>query len=266
MPPTLPIRRRWTRDELIPALSLYCRLPFGQLHASQPDIAAMAARMVRTPASVSMKLCNFASMDPELTARGIKGLEGASALDREVWDEFYGRWEVLAEAVSDEQETAFILLPASEGKKAKDRPALTPPTLTESRASVKVRRGQAFFRQAVLAAYDGKCCITGISTPRLLRASHIVGWAQDERHRMNPCNGLALNTLHDAAFEGHDGGPLMTLDEKCRVVISKSLKGAMPSTIYQDWFARFEGKPVALPERFSPDSECLARHRARFCA
>ncbi len=263
-----PPGRRWTREELIAALSLYCRLPFGQLHASQPDISAMAAGMGRTPASVSMKLCNFASLDPELQARGIKGLDGASNLDEQVWDEFYGKWETLAEAVSEEQEGALMLQGASAVKGKKPRAMLTPPSVTEGRASVKVRRGQTFFRQAVLAAYDGKCCITRIAVPRLLRASHIVGWAADDGHRVNPCNGLALNTLHDAAFEGSGDGderrPLMTLDEKCRVVLSKSLKGTMPGEVYEAWFERFEGKRIAEPEKFAPDAGCLERHRARF--
>ena len=38
---------------------------------------------------MAMKLCNFASLDPALKLRGIKGLPGASALDREVWKEFH---------------------------------------------------------------------------------------------------------------------------------------------------------------------------------
>jgi hypothetical protein len=219
-----------------------------------------------------MKLCNFASLDPELQARGIKGLDGASKLDEQVWDESYGKWETLAEAVSEEQEAVLMLQPVSggAGKRKKPRAVLTPPTITEGRASVKVRRGQAFFRQAVMAAYDGKCCITGIAVPRLLRASHIVGWAADEEHRVNPCNGLALNTLHDAAFEGSGDGderrPLMTLDEKCRVVLSKTLKGSMPSEVYTAWFERFEGERIAEPEKFAPDAACLARHRERFIA
>jgi hypothetical protein len=36
-----------------------------------------------------MKLSNLASLDPALKLRGIKGLAGASALDRTVWTEFH---------------------------------------------------------------------------------------------------------------------------------------------------------------------------------
>src|SRR6185503_11767843 len=81
--------QRWTREELLIALNLYHRLKFGQLHARHPVIIALAEKLGRGANSVAMKLCNFASLDPALKLRGIKGLEGASALDREVWKEFH---------------------------------------------------------------------------------------------------------------------------------------------------------------------------------
>jgi hypothetical protein len=81
--------RRWTRDELLVALNLYHKLTFGQLYARQPAIVALAQKLGRGANSVAMKLCNFASLDPALKLRGIRGLEGASALDRTVWKEFH---------------------------------------------------------------------------------------------------------------------------------------------------------------------------------
>ena len=48
-----------------------------------------------------------------------------------------------------------------------------------------VRKNQYLFRENVLNAYDNKCCITGISEPRLLRASHIKPWKDsDPREKM----------------------------------------------------------------------------------
>jgi putative restriction endonuclease len=41
-----------------------------------------------------------------------------------------------------------------------------------------VRVNQRFFRTVVLAAYENKCCITGLAAPELLVAGHIVGWAR----------------------------------------------------------------------------------------
>ena len=44
--------------------------------------------MGRNANSLAMKLCNLASLDPVQRARGIKGLEGASQQDRDLWQEF----------------------------------------------------------------------------------------------------------------------------------------------------------------------------------
>src|ERR1051325_5710029 len=79
----------WTRQELFIALNLYHKLTFGQLHARQPAIIALAKKLGRGANSVAMKLRNFASLDPALKLRGIKGLEGASTLDRTVWNDFH---------------------------------------------------------------------------------------------------------------------------------------------------------------------------------
>ena len=73
------IRKPWREDELLLALNLYSKLQFGQLHSRNPKIIRLAEYMGRTPGSVAMKLCNFASIDPELPR---KGLSGASNLDR----------------------------------------------------------------------------------------------------------------------------------------------------------------------------------------
>src|SRR3954451_23213079 len=104
-------RKRWTRDELLIALNIYHKLTFGQMHARQPVITALAERLGRGANSVAMKLCNFASLDPALKLRGIRGLEGASALDRTVWDQFH---ENLDEAVPASEEALRKLFDVDE--------------------------------------------------------------------------------------------------------------------------------------------------------
>lgn len=56
---------------------------------------------------------------------------------------------------------------------------------TESTASVRVRRGQRYFRQAVLNAYGGRCAVTGLAVRELLVASHIIPWNAAEAHRLD---------------------------------------------------------------------------------
>jgi putative restriction endonuclease len=80
---------RWTREHALIALNLYGKLLFGQFDHNNPLIMDVASRMGRTPSSLAMKLSNLASLDPVQSARGIKGLSGASQLDREMWNEFH---------------------------------------------------------------------------------------------------------------------------------------------------------------------------------
>jgi hypothetical protein len=82
--------KRWKREELIAAMMLYRKLPFGQLHSRNPDVIALAGKLRRSPGSVAMKLCNLASLDPKLQKRGIQGLRQASRRDVEIWQEFSG--------------------------------------------------------------------------------------------------------------------------------------------------------------------------------
>ena len=81
-----PVRRLWTRPELIEALKLYCLLPFGQLDSRNRRVRELAVQLGRTSGSVALKLVNFAALDPTIDR---KGMANASALDRQVWNEFF---------------------------------------------------------------------------------------------------------------------------------------------------------------------------------
>jgi hypothetical protein len=255
--PAMGERKAWTRDELILAMNLYCKLPFGQLRHGNPDVVRLAAALDRTPSSVSMKLCNFASFDPALQARGVKGLTGASRADQRVWDEFHADWDALA--AESEALAAQLGLPGPEPLPPREvkppaRPFQGP---TETERTVRVRLGQSFFRQAVLASYGLRCCVTGTPVPELLVASHILPWAAHPEHRVNPRNGLCLARTHDAAF---DAG-LITLDEEWRLVLSRRLRDHLPNEAVERQFVAYEGRAIALPEKFRPDGAFVARHR-----
>ena len=77
------------------------------------------------------------------------------------------------------------------------------PRATEAERLVVQRIGQDVFRQALLAYWGGRCPLTGISDPALLRASHIVPWAEcaTDAERLDVHNGLLLSALWDAAFD-----------------------------------------------------------------
>ena len=77
------------------------------------------------------------------------------------------------------------------------------PRSTEAERLVVERVGQNVFRQALIAYWGGHCPLTGITDPELLRASHIVPWAECEsdEKRLDVHNGLLLSALWDAAFD-----------------------------------------------------------------
>jgi len=51
--------------------------------------------------------------------------------------------------------------------------------------------------------WQGRCPLTGITDPALLRASHIIAWKDcaSDADRLDVHNGLLLSALWDAAFD-----------------------------------------------------------------
>lgn len=78
------------------------------------------------------------------------------------------------------------------------------PKSTEAERLVVQRVGQDIFRAALLDYWQGKCCVTGLDLPELLRASHIKPWARcdSDDERLDVFNGLLLAPHVDALFDG----------------------------------------------------------------
>ena len=79
----------------------------------------------------------------------------------------------------------------------------TLPKTTEAERLVVQRIGQDIFRAALLTYWHGRCPLTGITDPDLLRASHIKPWSacETDAERLDVHNGLLLSALWDAAFD-----------------------------------------------------------------
>lgn len=95
------------------------------------------------------------------------------------------------------------------------------PRTTETERLTVERVGQDIFRLALMDYWDGRCPLTGIDEPRLLRASHIKPWAdcETDAERLDVHNGLLLAAHFDAAF---DAG-LFTFDPGGRMIVSSVL-------------------------------------------
>jgi putative restriction endonuclease len=77
------------------------------------------------------------------------------------------------------------------------------PRVTEVEYLIMQRVGQGLFREALLRRWNGRCAVTGVDVPELLRASHIKPWARctSDAERLDPDNGLLLVANWDAAFD-----------------------------------------------------------------
>jgi putative restriction endonuclease len=106
---------------------------------------------------------------------------------------------------------------------APDQPDLqAPATAIERRYAlriVKQRLHQASFREAVIAAYNGRCALSGLPEPLLLDAAHIVADANEQQGQPIIPNGIPLSKIHHAAFDAH----LIGIDPDYRLHVSERL-------------------------------------------
>lgn len=249
----------WSRDELLVAFYVYCQTPFGKLHSRNPDIVRVAAVLGRSPSSLAMKLVNFASLDPSITSTGRKGLGNASRADRAIWDEFNANWEGLAVESAIHLKDLIEKRGRTVSQHQKDADDFDDTNYEGATKTVQIqaRIKQSFFRRTVLSSYKQRCCMTNISEPRLLVASHIVPWKSDAKNRLNPRNGLCLSALHDKAF---DRG-LITITDEFQVQVSPSLYAFEGERFIKDTLLSLSGKSIKLPEKFAPDVAFLKKHR-----
>ena len=230
----------WTRDELIVAFNLYCKLPFGKYHRGNRQVIELAQLLGRTPSAVAMKLCNFASHDPTHQRRGVGGLKNSSRSDEVIWNEFNSDWDTLAV----ESEQALDNLKATRAGTAATLVAPpivedpTPDAATEVQRLTVVRLRQRFFRITILAGYGTRCCICSLNCGSLLVASHIVPWAVRPELRVNPRNGLCLCAIHDKAF---DRG-LITVRDTFTVRVSDAIRRCEPSEVVESVFTAYPGQ------------------------
>jgi putative restriction endonuclease len=222
--------------------------------------------MGRTASSLALKLVNFASLDPIIRASGKTGMPGASKADQNIWDEFQQNLlvlgpqseELLHDLFTKDQQLELDLLQPDRIRTEPAAPIDASAETTEYKTTVLARRGQQFFRQSVLNAYGVRCCISGIDVAEFLVASHIRPWKDFPKERLNPNNGLCLSSLHDRAF---DKG-LITLDQECRVVLSRRLRAHLSQSTLECNFTPFEGVRIRMPEKLAePSSLFLAYHR-----
>ena len=235
------ISNSWSREELISAYNLYCKIPIKEISSKNTNIIEFADLLGKTPKEVAKRFKNFSKLDATVNV-----LEDIEQEDKSTWTFFNNDWKKSVY----ESENRIIdfenkLKNITEFPKGKERDNI-----------VKSRINQNFFRNAVLTSYQNKCCITGLPILELLNASHIVPWAVDSTNRLNPHNGLCLNTLHDRAF---DRG-FITVTPNYTINISSYINDLLDYKSVTDYFLRYKNQKITLPNRFMPEKSFLEFH------
>lgn len=244
------MRNNWTIEQDTIALYLYCIIPFSKVTNSNPLIAKYAPIIGRSITALKMKIGNFGSLDSNLASKGIVGLGNISRTDSEVWNNYYGHWDMLLDDVKkitgSAEETEF----SSEGL----------PAWEETMVMTKRRVNQSFFRQMVISSYEQKCCISGVQHPCLLHACHIVPWSEDCSLRTNPTNGLCLNPFFHSAYDNF----LMSITQDYEISISDTLIRSIASEQFANYVQGLKRHKVLLPSKFMPSRQLLDIHHQTY--
>lgn len=128
---------------------------------------------------------------------------------------------------------------------------------SSTEALVRRRKGQDVLRKLALECYRGRCAICDVEDPELLRASHIVGWAEREDTRGHLNNVICLCVFHDALFEhGY-----WSLDDGHRVLKRPNVKSDTVRALLHD------ACEFRQPPSYPPATEYIRFHRLKhgFC-
>lgn len=262
--------KQWNVNETTLCLGLYYLYSSGTV-SFEEGIKSLGAILNRTRGSVGFKVGNLTNCDnPE------KGFSHGSKLDEAIFKKYSGNIDILfldikkilsldeykncdssillsnnpyssSDSFFDfqEEEIAYVAGEYSSSNYYAD----------DKESIVRVREKQWAFRTSLLTNYDKTCCISGIKEPRLLVASHIIPWADNKSKRLDPANGLLLNTMLDRAF---DQGMITFHPIDHHLIVSDRIKDK--KTL--EYLSSFEGCTLTPPKHLSatPSKENLQYH------
>ncbi|WP_207461861.1 HNH endonuclease [Azospirillum sp. SYSU D00513] len=140
-----------------------------------------------------------------------------------------------------------------------------PPNQDERRYAlrqVKQRLHQSSFRERVVAAYGGRCALTGLPELRLVDAAHIVPDIDPELGQPDIRNGICMSKLHHVAYDAD----LIGIDPDHRIHVSERLLDLHDGPLLEHGIKGLAGKIIRLPsdDHLKPDRERLALRFERF--
>lgn len=124
---------------------------------------------------------------------------------------------------------------------------------TEASREIRARIGQGTFRTALLRLH-GRCVVTGMTVPAVLRAAHIHRWADcTDTDRHDPENGLLLSANLDCLFETGR----IAFDDEGTMLVSPRLDADARASLGLREGLRLTDSPSPKQRTY------LARHRER---
>jgi putative restriction endonuclease len=120
---------------------------------------------------------------------------------------------------------------------------------------VQRRLHQQAFRERVLRAYNVTCCICRLRHRELLDAAHILP-DRDPRGEPMISNGLALCTLHHAAFDRQ----VMGVSPDLTIEVRKDVLREPDGPVLRHGLQGFQGARLVVPRRdvHQPNRDFLA--------
>lgn len=245
-------QNRWSHDEMVLALALYFQIPFGRINRNTPEVKKLGDLIGRGANAASMRLANYAHIDPYIINTGRNGLAGGASVCQGVWDEYVNDKERLYKEAAEIKARLM-------NQSLEESLQIQPSDFVghERETVIKQRVDQSAFRAMILNNYNETCAITGINDKRLLAACHIIPWSKREDTRLNPENGICLSPLYHEAF---DQGLFTIRPDDYTVMISPSLRERLTKDVYLDHFGKFENRKIILPEEHQPDVSFLHYH------
>ena len=240
----------WSDEELIVACYIYnMDLSYSE------KVARGLSYLNRNESAVKKRFANFDYY------KGGTGLAKGGANAKRVWDEYtekplemaFRAKTIIAHSCGGITSNSESELVAEIGIfDVKDK---------SYRAYAEYREKVEKVRIETLACADNKCCITGMSDPTLLTASHIKPWSICTPDEMSDVhNTLCLNTFHDKLFDRYR----MTISESMEIIYDPSLVDSVPEKVYQNMIERYTKINVKDVNR--PYAKYLEFHNNRFTA
>lgn len=127
--------------------------------------------------------------------------------------------------------------------------------------TAKFRVNQDKLRRATLECAGNRCCITDISEPTMLVASHIKPWSRcTPREKTDVHNALCLNRFHENLFDGYR----MTVNDSMEVIYDPKLEQVLPERVYRNFIKEYN--IIKVNDSNRPGEDYLRYHNARFTA